>query len=102
MWPLVPAILLCKRGGNVTVGPTVERLANHPNVWGKSIRKGRVCWADPLRFPFFQPSTVPTRALVSSYSRSVLLLVWSGSWQPVWTSNQTNTAHCLTLRRQAL
>lgn len=29
--------------GNVTVGPTIERLTNQPNVWGKSIREGRCC-----------------------------------------------------------
>lgn len=83
----MPAILLCKRGGNVTVGPTVERLANQSNVWGKSIRKGSAGWADP--FSFSQPSTVPAMPLVLFLTvHPPSGLVWSGSLQSVWSSNQ--------------
>lgn len=100
MWPLVPAILLCKRGGNVTVGPTVERLANQSNVWGKSIREGSAGWADPFSFP--QPSTVPARPLVLFLTvRPPSGLVWQ--WQLAVRlsglsgppTNENTLVHCL-------
>lgn len=93
---------LCKRGGNVTVGPTVKRLANQSNVWGKSIRE-REGWLGLIPFPSFslRPRPSKRRALVMLRACSITVRppFWPGlgaGWQSaIWSSNQpTNTSHC--------
>lgn len=94
---------LCKRGGNVTVGPTVKRLANQSNVWGKSIRE-REGWLGLIPFPSFSLRPRPSKRKGPGHLASLLYYgpspFWSGlgaSWQSaIWSSNQpTNTSHCL-------
>lgn len=58
--------------GNVTVGPTIQRLTNQSIVWGKSIREGSAGWADPFHFP--SALDHPNDGLGPLFSRSDLLL----------------------------
>lgn len=73
---------LCKRGGNVTVGPTVKRLANQSNVWGKSIRE-REGWLGLIPFPSFSLRPRPLQKR-GPWSSCELALHYCGP-SPFWS-----------------
>lgn len=103
---------LCKRGGNVTVGPTVKRLANQSNVWGKSIRE-REGWLGLIPFPSFSLRPRPSKRKGPGHLASLLYYgpspFWSGLGGKLAVCNlvlQPTNKHiplsCLTVRQQPI